>query len=63
MRWIPVLVTSAQSFPEDMAHAEEAGANAFLGKPFSMRRLGAYVSLLLEGSKASRPGMRLLRLY
>jgi DNA-binding response OmpR family regulator len=62
LEWTPVLVTSQHSFPEDMAHAEDAGANAFLGKPFSMQRLGSYVSVLLEGAKASRPGMRLLRL-
>src|SRR5580704_16215726 len=36
---LPILVTSERGFPEDMAHAEEAGANAFLKKPFSLDRV------------------------
>jgi DNA-binding response OmpR family regulator len=60
--WLPILVTSERSFPEDMAHAEEAGANAFLKKPFTMQRLLKYVSALLDGPPTSRPSMRRLRL-
>ena len=59
---VPILVTSDRSFPEDMAHAEEAGANAFLKKPFPMKTLLKYVSALLDGPRASQRGMRRLRL-
>jgi DNA-binding response OmpR family regulator len=59
---LPILVTSERSFPEDMAHAEEAGANAFLKKPFAMTQLLKYVSALLDGPQASRPSVRRLRL-
>ncbi len=45
---VPILVTSDSGFPEDMANAEEAGANAFLKKPFSMRQLTDYVEALLD---------------
>jgi DNA-binding response OmpR family regulator len=57
---LPILVTSERSFPEDMAHAEEAGANAFLKKPFPMDRLLKYVSALLDGPHCSRPSIRRL---
>lgn len=59
--WLPILVTSERSFPEDMAHAEEAGANAFLKKPFAMHELLKYVSALLDGPAISQPGVRRLR--
>ncbi len=62
LAWLPILVTSERTFPEDMAHAEEAGANAFLKKPFPMDRLLKYVSALLDGPHASRPSVRRLRL-
>lgn len=60
--WLPILVTSERSFPEDMAHAEDAGANAFLKKPFTMDRLLKYVSALLDGPQTSRPSVRRLRI-
>jgi DNA-binding response OmpR family regulator len=60
--WLPILVTSERSFPEDMAHAEEAGANAFLKKPFTMNQLLRYITGLLDGPQASRPDMCRLRL-
>jgi DNA-binding response OmpR family regulator len=59
---VPILVTSERSFPEDMAHAEEAGANAFLRKPFTMKRLTKYIAALLDGPFGSRPSVRRLRL-
>jgi two-component system sensor histidine kinase ChiS len=59
---LPILVTSERGFPEDMAHAEEAGANAFLKKPFTMDQLLKYVSALLDGPQSSRPSVRRLRL-
>jgi two-component system KDP operon response regulator KdpE len=60
--YVPILVTSERSFPEDMAHAEEAGANAFLKKPFPMKKLLKYVDALLDGPHSSRPSVRRLRL-
>jgi two-component system, OmpR family, phosphate regulon response regulator PhoB len=59
---VPILVTSERGSPEDMAHAEEAGANAFLRKPFTMRRLIKYVNALVDGPFGSRPSVRRLRL-
>jgi DNA-binding response OmpR family regulator len=59
---LPILVTSERGFPEDMAHAEEAGANAYLKKPFAMKKLLVYVSALLDGPPTSRPNVRTLRL-
>jgi two-component system chemotaxis response regulator CheY len=59
---LPILVTSERSFPEDMAYAEEAGANAFLKKPFTMVRLLMYVSALLDGPPTSQPSVCRLRL-
>jgi two-component system chemotaxis response regulator CheY len=58
---VPILVMSERGFPEDMAHAEEAGANAFLKKPFSMPRLAKYITALLDGAHVSRPSVRRLR--
>jgi DNA-binding response OmpR family regulator len=59
---IPILVTSERAFPEDMAHAEEAGANAFLKKPFPMKKLLKYVVALLDGPHSTRPSVRRLRI-
>jgi len=59
--YTPVLVTSERAFPEDMAHAEEAGANAFLKKPFPLQKLLKYVLALLDGPHSSRPSVRRLR--
>jgi DNA-binding response OmpR family regulator len=54
---VPILVTSESGFPEDMACAEEAGASAFLKKPFSMREFTIYVEALLARVRPSEPGM------
>jgi CheY-like chemotaxis protein len=59
---VPILVTSERGFPEDMAHAEEAGADAFLKKPFTMKRLMKYITALLDGPSTSRPSIRRLRI-
>lgn len=59
---VPILVTSDHTFPEDMAHAEEAGANAFLKKPFTMPKLLTYVEALLDGPPSSTPSICLLQL-
>jgi twitching motility two-component system response regulator PilH len=60
--YVPILVTSDHAYPEDMAHAEEAGANAFLRKPFTMKQLVKYVHAILDGPHSSRPSVRRLRL-
>jgi CheY-like chemotaxis protein len=49
LKLMPIMVTSEFGSPEDMAYAEEAGANAFLVKPFSMPHLGANIAALLDG--------------
>ena len=59
---VPILVTSERTFPEDMAHAEEAGANAFLKKPYTMDRFAKYIDAMLDGPHSSRPSVRRLRL-
>jgi DNA-binding response OmpR family regulator len=61
LRFVPILVMSDRSSPEDMAHAEQVGANAFLKKPFSREKLLKYVNTLLDGPHASRPSVRRLR--
>jgi DNA-binding response OmpR family regulator len=60
---VPILVTRDAPLPEDMAHAEEAGANLFLEKPFAMRDLATHITALMERPKVSRPGLRFLRLF
>jgi DNA-binding response OmpR family regulator len=61
LRFVPILVISDRSSPEDMANAEDAGANAFLKKPFSRDKLLKYVGVLLDGPHASSPSVRRLR--
>jgi twitching motility two-component system response regulator PilG len=58
---VPVILTSERTFPEDMARAEEAGANAFLRKPFSMAQLTETIEMLLGHEPASRRWARRLR--
>ncbi|MGD0675508.1 MAG: response regulator [Polyangiaceae bacterium] len=59
-KFVPILVMSDRSSPEDMAHAENVGANAFLKKPFTRDRLVKYIVTLLDGPHASRPSVRRL---
>ncbi len=47
---LPILMTSEHGNPGDMAHAENAGGNAFLHKPFSMRQLAQCIESLLAVS-------------
>ncbi len=61
LRFVPILVISDRSSPEDMANAEDAGANAFLKKPFTRDKLLKYVMVLLDGPHASSPSVRRLR--
>ena len=59
---VPILVTSDSDYPEEMANAEEVGANAFLRKPFSPNDLARYVSALMGERRRSSPSMQRLRL-
>lgn len=54
---VPILMTYDSGFPEDMASAEEAGANAFLKKPFSMQQLTSYVEALIDRQHKSEAHM------
>jgi DNA-binding response OmpR family regulator len=59
---VPVVLTSDRFFPEDMARAEEAGANAFLKKPFTMAQLTQCLDIVLKrGHARSGPRARRLR--
>ena len=61
LQFVPILVISDRSSPEDMANAEDAGANAFLKKPFTRDKLLKYVGVLLDGPHGSSPSVRRLR--
>ena len=50
---IPILVMSRSYFPDDQANAEEAGANAFLKKPFSKHQLTGCINALLADPNPS----------
>jgi DNA-binding response OmpR family regulator len=52
---LPIIVTSEHGTPTDMAHAENARANAFLRKPFSMREFSRCVQALLERKPGRAP--------
>jgi CheY-like chemotaxis protein len=58
---LPILMMSEYGSPEDMAYAENAGANAYLRKPFSMRQLTHCVESLLNATHRSAPPMRELQ--
>jgi CheY-like chemotaxis protein len=47
-QFVPILMTGDRGGPEDMANAEEAGANALLKKPFTREKLMQYVVVLLD---------------
>jgi DNA-binding response OmpR family regulator len=52
LKHIPVLLVSARALPADRAHAEKAGASAYLVKPFTMAELSAKVRNLLKATAA-----------
>lgn len=53
-RTTPVLMMSDRSYPEDRAHAAEAGADAFLAKPFSEASLRQRIEELQGAAPADR---------
>jgi len=50
---VPILVMGDDAFPEHMAHAEQAGANGFLKKPFRIEDLVGWIDSLLERAPVS----------
>lgn len=48
LRDVPVIVVSAWQTPADQAAAKDAGATAFLGKPFELEELTGCVEKLLR---------------
>ena len=60
LKSLPIVVTSEADWPAARAYAEEAGANAFLPKPFSMSELGAKIMALL-GAELPQEGPALRR--
>jgi DNA-binding response OmpR family regulator len=48
---VPILMMSGRSLPEDRALAEEAGASAYLPKPFTLEQFGRAVRALLGGDE------------
>jgi DNA-binding response OmpR family regulator len=56
-RSVPVLVISGRVLPEDRAEALEAGADAFLAKPFGLAEFRARVESLLRlgAERSARP--------
>lgn len=64
LRGVPIVVLGERGSPEDLAYAEEVGANAFLKKPFSRAELAEYLGAMLDGPWVSRPnGVLLLCAY
>ena len=61
LREVPILVMSDRSSAADRAYAEEAGANGFLPKPFSMNQFSEQVRALMAGDPLSV--RRLKRIY
>jgi DNA-binding response OmpR family regulator len=52
---LPIILTSEYGSPGDMANAEDAGGNAFLRKPFTMRHLTYCVESLINPTRWSAP--------
>lgn len=61
LRDVPILVMSEHASVADRAHAEEAGADGFLPKPFSLKQFNEQVRALMAGDPLSM--RRLRRIY
>jgi DNA-binding response OmpR family regulator len=53
--WVPILMLTARSLPEEEARALDAGADDFLAKPFSYVVLVARLRALLRRGRRARP--------
>jgi CheY-like chemotaxis protein len=53
-RDLPIMMMSARTLPEDRAHAEEVGANAYLTKPFTRAQFTQQIKDML----AQAPNLR-----
>lgn len=51
-----VLMMSPRAYPEDRAHAHEAGADGFLAKPFSVQEFRSSVEGLLAAGRPASAG-------
>ena len=58
---VPILVTSESTDPNDLANAEQAGANALLEKPFSMHDFERHVAALITETDEQDSNIRRLR--
>jgi two-component system chemotaxis response regulator CheY len=56
LRNLPVLMMSGRGLPGESAFAEEAGADAFLGKPFSLQQFENSVKQMLGARRAEEEG-------
>lgn len=56
-----ILVMSDRHSPEDIAYAEEAGANGFLRLPCSPSSIPGSIEALFDGCARSEPPLRKLR--
>lgn len=56
LRHVRILLMSDRHSPDVIAHAEEAGANAFLPRPFKLDLLVSYVTAMLELPQRPRSG-------
>lgn len=61
LRDVPILVMSQRTSAADRAHAEEAGADGFLPKPFTAKQFTEQVRALMAGDPLS--WRRLRRIY
>jgi len=61
LRDVPILVMSQRGSAADRAHAEEAGADGFLQKPFTANQFTEQVRALMAGDPLSP--RRLRRIY
>ena len=61
LREVPILVMSEQTSAADRAYAEEAGADGFLPKPFSLNQFTEQVRALMAAIRSSM--RRLRRIY
>jgi DNA-binding response OmpR family regulator len=59
---VPIIVMGDAGFPEHMVHAEMAGANAFLKKPFRVEALVRCIESLLDRAPASFTSAHVLRM-